>query len=696
MPPSPSGGSPSERSPLLPKTVQDIPPAAPSSSSSAPSEEEEDTIYGFNYVHNNLSNPISPKHSAEDNGEIPARIPPLPTRSTLHSFPPAFNQDQPPAPHNFWDVLCHSIEYLSSAGTLGVVGAVVVLIVFVVTCSGLIPNAPWNGGNGDGGSGLFGMVQGLEDRFATAIQQAAFANLTKLTVEGFSEGQVSIYAAADLSFNYTNVDDGTAAFFLRSSGFSLHSINVAPTTSQIYVKKVTTSDTENDSSEDDPYQLAFVAHAPGIDNLVLREFHHTNLSMNINVTAFDHPNLLTDMVRKLLMGDPIPIRLTTTITLSKWFIPLGSYPVSVDTIINPSDGDKGKFSHELDKMKLAELEFVPQAPKGGISSGLGVVARLLGDFKMPFSFHIPRINWDVAIPGCHYDEKPQDVITVTEIHNLPIDIDPLRDLELKVETVIKKLSAKISKVCQGSSHSAIDTFLQHYLAGEETKLIVQGSYDQSFELPWWMRQIIPLIKLPVPIPPRLLGNATDEKLVEEIEFTRMKIQLPPPRSPFDRPAPNPKPADQPKISGHIAVTLHPPSILNMTRDVGLGVDKVKGIADLISPDSGILFAKLNISDWVPCTTWVKAPIKDPGNGGDAEDDKEKPSGLIDYVVEFDLDAVPLTVMDQKTLSSVATKFIMKGEAELIFDAVVDLDLDTPVGAFALNKIPIHGDTVMKT
>lgn len=69
--------------------------------------------------------------------------------------------------------------------------------------------------------------------------------------------------------------------------------------------------------------------------------------------------------------------------------------------------------------------------------------------------------------------------------------------------------------------------------------------------------------------------------------------------------------------------------------------------------------------------------------------------LLDYVVSFDLVQVPMTVVDQKVLSSVATQLLLKGEVPLGFDSVVDLGIESVIGDFTLNKIPVKGSTTMK-
>ncbi|VVT50273.1 uncharacterized protein SAPINGB_P002687 [Magnusiomyces paraingens] len=696
-------GKTPDRLPLLPKTIQDLPPN--SSTEETPTAD----LYGFSYVNNNLSTPVSPKQLSETDhvgdGLIPgpahdestpllsASTLPAP-RSGLHSFPPAFGQSgsqsqdhqDPNASHNFWDLLCHCIESLTNAGTLGVVGAVIVLIVFITTCSSIIPGVPW-AGNGNTG-GIAGSIQGFEDRFAQALQKSASANLTRIALGGVSDSQITVYVGAQVSFDYTRAEDATAAWLLRAAGGTLGSISVAESAAQVYVKQ----EEDNNEEDNDPYKLAFVAHAPPIDQFYLQEGIITNLSMGINLTSFDRPGLLTDIAKRLLLGDPIPVRLTTVITLHKWFIPFGSYPVTIEAIINEK---KNSAFKDLDKMKLAELEI--QNPPGAKS--LDFAARLRADFKPPISAHVPQINWDLAIPGCNYPERQHDVVTITSVHNLPVDVSPRRALELKVAAAIKAISDKISEICPGTGHSVLDKLLQGYLAGESTHLVVKGSCDQSAALPWWMAEVLQFVQVPIPIPKK--GDDGDNtKLVEEIAFSSMKIQFPPPRSPFDRePA---RPTVPPKISGHVAVTIDPPKILNLTEDIGLGVDKIRGQANLISTETGVLFAKLNISEWVASTTWAKKsdPRRIPedigGGRKEGEEGEDEENDLIEYVIEFDLTAVPLTVVDEKTLSGIATQFVMRGEAAVTFDAVVDVHLTTPVGAFGLNQIPVHGDTIMRT
>lgn len=81
----------------------------------------------------------------------------------------------------------------------------------------------------------------------------------------------------------------------------------------------------------------------------------------------------------------------------------------------------------------------------------------------------------------------------------------------------------------------------------------------------------------------------EEALIKEITFSNLKITLPPPKSPFDRPG---SPEVPPKVSAHIEVILHPPSVLNVTTDLGVTVGQVRGPGKLIDGNTGILLLNL--------------------------------------------------------------------------------------------------------
>lgn len=716
-----------ERSPLLSNS---------SSTQNANSSQSSTDMFGFHYTQANHSNPVSPKHVVTlEEQEAERRIPPI-THSTLHSFPPAFSQDSSgydSSSHNnesndtFWDFLCHSIETISSTGIIGVLGSICIIVVLLTFIPGvtLIPSI---------GGGL-----GILD-FPGAVQQALVSNISQIHIEDISNDYISVKVEGSVFFNYSQVESdsaaGTSASIMQMLGGGLlHTISIKESRSQLYVQsgpnyswdennnnghnRNNNNNNNNHNNHNNnggrrrpEYKKVVVGHVPEIDDISLQDLTPTNFSIVLNFTNFDNPSLISQTIRKFVTKQDIPIKYQTKVSLFKGYFPFGSYPVDIETVIKPSETSKkrNELTKMLQNMKLLNLEINPVERTNTLSdleskpSALALSAIIGGNFKLPIPirFQVPRLHWNVGIPGCNYEEDKSDVVKLTEVDTLPINIDPAKQgLNIKLESVVRQVSNDLNRICHASNHSAMDIFLQQYISGEKTNAIIYGSQNQRREsLPWWMSELMPHVKFAFPIPQRNTSDSED-KIVQKISFSNLKLILPPPRSPFDKPN---LPRQPPKISAHVAVVIHPPSMLNLTKDIGIDIQKVKGFATLISPETKVRYAEFDIRNWLPCTTTVRpvnpgdaddGPVDTPGDG---ESDQGKKKGvkkeLIDYVVEFELTEIPMKVLDQSTLSSVATQLLMKGQVPVNFDAIVDLELDTPVKTFLLNRIPLEGSTTM--
>lgn len=755
-----------ESSPLLPKTVQDmaapdtqgrptaIPdePASPSTVTPRPDFCEENGSTEGKYLRSVSGSPL--KGAAPRSREVNDfnefneinQVDAEPDEETaLLSFPdPSFETEDAEENHNIWDVLCHSIESLTAAGTVGTVGAVIVLVFLISTFTQLVPLIMGPGsdrkfGHGDNnqtvdiGLGGTGFFENIGDSFLAAFRQAAVANLTAVDFNGIKDGNIQLRVAAQLEMNYTQIENRRLAWFIQTLAFPVYSIGIKNMTAILFIKGKEPAQRwdqsfgsvwgsgEYSTADNDFFKHALTISIPSVDEIKVRHNDPTFIDIVANVSSFENPALLSDTIRRLLVGDAVTARVLTEVEPHKGFISFGRFPIFVETTINPNS-HKGVPLDDLfsKQLKLSAIEMVPDVPAdpaqgkyGAIDVAATVVLKdalemVLAAFnlsstvldKIPINRNLsfPSLFWEVAIPGCHYDENGSDVLSVSGMKTLPFGLlqdravpEGAGSICVSAEASVPKLAEGLAVPCLDSNHSALDAFLQQYLSGQKTHIIVKGaSAAQNSGLPDWAARLLSKAQVSVPVLKRCgPGQADDEKLVKEVSLSQLKIALPPPKSPFERPG---SPDVPPRISAHVEMVIHPPSVLNITQDLGVAVGKVRGPVDLVDAGTGILFAKFNVSAWVDCITTTRPETEEFAREAGEPD---APLPLLNYLVSFDIEQLPMTVVDQKQLTAVATQLVLKGQVPITFGAVVDVQMNTTVGDFVLNKIPVEGTTVMR-
>lgn len=750
-----------ESSPLLPKTVQDMAapdtngtptaisdePASPSTVTQRPDLCGESGSAHTHYLRPVLGGPLSgaaPRSGVVNEINEINEVDEPDEETALLSFPdPSFEAENAEENHNVWDVLCHSIESLTAAGTVGTVGAVIVLVFLISTFTQLVPLIMGPGsdkkfGHGDNnqtvdiGLGGTGFFENIGDSLLAAFRQAAVANLTAVDFNGIKDGNIQLRVTAQLAMNYTQIENRRLAWFIQTLALPVYSIGIKNMTAILFIKGKEPAQRWDQSFESvwgsgdfstansDFFKHALTISIPSVDEIKVRHNDPTFIDIVANVSSFENPSLLSDTIRRLLVGDVVTARVLTEVEPHKGFVSFGRFPIFVETTINPNS-HKGVPLDDLfsKQLKLSALEMTPDVPAdptqgkyGAIDVAATIVLKdalemVFAAFnlssavldKLPISRNLsfPSLFWEVAIPGCHYDENGSDVLRVSGMKTLPFGLlqdsavpEGAGSIRVSAEASVPKLSEGLAVPCLDSNHSALDAFLQQYLSGQKTHIIVKGaSAVQNSGLPEWAARMLAKVQVSVPV----LGRggpaqADDEKLVKEVSLSQLKISLPPPKSPFERPG---APDVPPRISAHVEMTLHPPSVLNITQDLGVAVGRVRGPVDLVDAGTGVLFAKFNVSTWVDCITTTRPETE----GFARESGEARRPPLLDYVVSFDIEQLPMTVVDQKQLTAVATQLVLKGQVPVKFGAVVDLQMNTTVGDFVLNKIPVEGTTVMR-
>lgn len=527
---------------------------------------------------------------------------------------------------------------------------------------------------------LIAVFQALQVNWPQEFLNATIVDIQKVEFDQFTDQGVNLRVQGNIRINYSMIDNGSyRSRFLRIGAYPLHTISLYNTTSALSFKQDGRDSTEGKKS---PYEHAVTAHLPPMD-VNIRHNETTEFDLITNLTDFGSPSLLASIVKRVLAEQEIEFKYDTSLPVHKGFIPLGTWPFSILGTVNPSTPDLGTIT---DNFNLDGLEINP-VPKG--SQGVSIAAMISAFYNFSISADLPELRWKLFIPGCDTGSSTGDnEIYVADISNMPIHLKPFAVNELEVHTHIKTLSSDLNQQCPGSNHSALDQFAQQYLSGSVAHIKIQGSWNQPAGVPWWIKPILPMIEIKIPI----RGQRTDQKLIRELEMSNFKMTYPPRKTPFE------KPSGLPKLSAHIQATIVPPPMLNMTEALHLSVKQARGIAELFS-GKGEQFAIVYIPEWLPCITTTKMVDRDEDESALFKPSKEEPpktpSQTLAYVVDFNLNGVPMNVTDESVFSEVARQMIVSGSAPITLHARVDADLSTPLGSFIFSDIPIEGDTVIR-
>lgn len=269
---------------------------------------------------------------------------PLPSSSLI--------SQKPSKSKSLWTTSYGSALSISVITKLGLVGFVILISTFIISYL-KVGYGQLEAANQDTTisttytqeSGLFHILdffQNIADSMSDALQQSAVANLKSVSLYDITDGKVQVHVNASLSMNYTNVEDRRWRRLIQMAAFPLHSISMKNMTVELYIKKESTSSSQKSldyyhgaEDNDEYYDHALTLEVPTINNIKTPLNKLTDIDFIANMSSFDSPMLLTNTVRKLLIGDTVFIKLVTDLEPRKWFVSFGKYPVSVEATVNP-------------------------------------------------------------------------------------------------------------------------------------------------------------------------------------------------------------------------------------------------------------------------------------------------------------------------------------------------------------------------
>lgn len=512
------------------------------------------------------------------------------------------------------------------------------------------------------------LLQAMHVYWDQEFMNATTVDITNVDFEEFTDDGFNLRVQGTARINYTEVDHNSyRSWFLRMGAYPIHTLSLKNSTAIVLFKE-TEDQGDNSNKEKSPYEHGVTAFLPPLE-FSIRHNETTHFDFMANLTDFGSGKLLGSIVKRIMTAEEIDFRIKSALRVHKGIVALGTWPFEVAGEVNPSAGGLGAIANQFN---LENVKINP-VPEG--AHGVSVMAMVSAFYNFSIAADIPELTWDLFVPGC----QELEYVYVAGVSNLPLRLVPHAVNEVKVHAGITKIPADLGVQCTGTNHSIIDQFVQQYISGALTSVKVRGSWKQPAGVPWWMKPILPLIEIKVPI----RGHKMGDKLIRELELTDFMLTFPSSKNPFE------KPKGLPKLSANVQATVVPPAALNLTDDIGILVNQVRGNAELFS-SKGEQFATVDIPDWQPCDTSTTMVDVDPDNSNEGSQQ------TLAYVLKFSLDEVPLNVTDEPVFGEIARQMLFSGSAPITLHAQVDANLETPVGSFVFSDIPIEGDTVLHT
>ncbi|KAK9466238.1 hypothetical protein V1512DRAFT_264179 [Lipomyces arxii] len=319
--------------------------------------------------------------------------------------------------------------------------------------------------------------------------------------------------------------------------------------------------------------------------------------------------------------------------LRSGILPLGTHHVAHDV--------------KLESAISGSIPFIVSDFKFGQSDLDGISVSVAAQAQNPYPIHVslPGLDWVVEAAAC----TPAQIVRLAVAHSEPLDVTPHGLVDLEVGSQVADLPRPFTQPCPDSESSAMDRYLRAYLSGDEIVVYVRGKPGQRIaEFPPWVSDLLAVLSIPVPVPGRSTDGSTD-KMVKSFGLSRVKIAMP---------------QRVPRISALVNAVIELPKEL----DFSISVEKLKGISDLFY--LGDKFGVLEIDEWTPAVSFYT------------------PEGYIQVVAE--ISDVPLEITDQAVFKTMLQKMFFSGPVDVMVQGTIDVMLTTPVGEFAVRKLPAKG------
>lgn len=291
--------------------------------------------------------------------------------------------------------------------------------------------------------------------------------------------------------------------------------------------------------------------------------------------------------------------------------------------------------------------------------GADVSVSVKNDF--PVEIAVPPVAVDVLVGGC----QPSDqLIMVGTAETAELHVKPYVDMLVNVTGRVEKLPDELTTQCPNSAKSPLDSLLGNYMQGQDATVYINCCTFPDPSTPGWAKDLLQDITVPVPFAGRDMGN-----LIKNFSLSDVHFYLP------DTTADPGSPESNPQISAVILVDIGLPEEMNFPLDV----KHIKADADVYYHKKK--FGRLDLRKWQKANS---TRIEAHGHDG--------PSLL----VQADIKRAPLEITDGAVFSKIVQDAFLWGETVLLdIKAAVGVEVNTPIGQFAIRDIPAEGVVPVK-
>jgi hypothetical protein len=526
------------------------------------------------------------------------------------------------------------------------------------SASGLLRALSGRDGNGKGSQRRWPSLVALLLLCVVAALIMVFAFVTPSVVEKYAQ-QAVVFDPTSLSIDSFTADGVKArvqgTFMLDASKVNEKNVRNLGRLATWFAREIKSGESDLEVS------------LPEYGNVVLGTAVVPPIKVNIRNGHSTHVDFLTDLqpgdvdgIRRIAK-DWIDGRLGQLRVVGKANVPLKSGIFSLgQQMIQQEITFANKDIPTMPQYKIKKLNF----RETDIPSGRGMAAdvALVVENDYPIEFTIPPLGFGILVDNCR---KEEPYIMIADALTNNIHIHPQENVELNVTGNVRQLPDNFIQACPGSHESPLDSILGKYISGKDTTIYVQGSDSPSEDTPDWVSNLMKDITVPVSLPGRSFGSLIKNFTLEDTHFG-----LP---DPFADPS---KPESNPRISANIKAIVALPEEMNFNISVG----RVRADADVFY--KGKKLGKLDLHKWQKANSTRLAP----------ESDDDGPSLL----VQSNINEAPLDITDDDVFTDVVQALLFGSKSVFLsIKALVDVETETALGAFAIRKIPAEGQVPVK-
>jgi hypothetical protein len=467
------------------------------------------------------------------------------------------------------------------------------------------------------------------------IARSSKINIEQIELDSFTDDGVRVRVMGYTHMDYGEVQGSARSSFVKGAADMVRMVDVGIISVQLFLDRGEDSDPRYDRAANTSVPAMVVD---------IRSGHNTSFDFVTTLSDFGSPLVMSTIVEKILANGEMRFKAVAQIPVQKWGFELTVATVALDEVLNPPHDGNGQMNFDVGDIYIT--------PNSNI--GLDISTKLTAAYDLGVALVIPALNWNLEVQGCGESDDEADMILVSEGRTSSLELVPHSLMSISVTTSLSELPISLTRSCDNSTRSPLDSFITRYLSGHPNRVIIEGSESQEDDIPPWLAGLVRSVHFGFVFD----GKRDGDDLIDDLEFRDFKLQL----------------RQIPRASANVRVKIRLPELIDIDDTVPLEVSYTRGIADLFS--DGELFAHLDIDQWIPCTT-------SPGDEKDT------------YFIQFALDAVPVQVTDQSVFGRVMREVIIAGSSPIRVEAVVDAQLDTPLGEFVLSGLPAAGNTVLR-